>query len=187
MLGTVVAMAGFFRVHFSAAGANVAWPLRPDRRRPRPLRGHHLHGDQRRCPPAPVSRSPDRSWRSEAKLYCGCMTSILASITRSTIAGRLCVLTPDEADLALLLGLALRLHQFVGDLRRDRLTVQMPDVQVIGAEFREAACRVPPGCRLRSWCRTCWPGKHPSACRPAPRPPCARSARPGSCGRYRSS
>ena len=47
-----------------------------------------------------------------------------------------------EADLAGFLGDLLRFDQFVGHLGRLGLGVQVPDVQVIGAEFAQAGIQV---------------------------------------------
>ena len=54
-----------------------------------------------------------------------------------------------EADLALLLRDALRVEQFVGDVRGLALAVQVPDVDVVGAELLQALVEVRERVRLR--------------------------------------
>ena len=136
MLGTVVAMMGFLIAHLSAAGAKLA-----GRAGGGGAGGAPAHGLPTLAITFMATR-PTPAWCSfsragphsaaEAKLYCAWTTSSLASMTRSTIGRQRVRAHADEPHLALLFGLALRLHQIVGDQRRVVLAVEQPHVQVVG-------------------------------------------------------
>src|ERR1017187_3684504 len=148
MLGTVVAMAGFLIAHLSAAGAKVAGrggaaaprppglaltfmgttptpsPFSVSRARPRrrggpaaPGLSHHLHGHQTHARLVQLleGRAPLRGGGEVVlrldHLQLGCDDAIDDGRQRVRAHA-------DEPHLALLLGLALRVDQIVGDLRR---------------------------------------------------------------------
>ena len=116
MLGTVVAMPGFLMAHLSAADGEIGRPRQP-RAPPRPDFGHHLHGDHADAGLVQLlDRGPVARGRSEIvlRLHHLDLGFDYPVDNRRQVVGA----HADEPNLALLFGLALRLHQLVGDLRR---------------------------------------------------------------------
>ena len=90
-----------------------------------------------------------------------------------------------EADLAGLLGCLLRLDQTVGDRRHGCLPVQIPDVHVVGAQFRQAPVQLLQ--RLLLIVASVLVESTTSLrLLPSAAPPYARCCRSGSCARYRN-
>ncbi len=161
MLGTVVAMMGFLMAHLSAAGAKFAGraggggacggaPATASSDL-----GHHLHGHHADAGLVQLieGRAP-LGGGGEVVLR---LDHLELGFDDAIDDGRQRVRAhADEPHLALLLGLALRLHQFVGDQLRGVLAVEQPHVHVVGVELLEAGIDLAPGYPLRSSDRTWW-------------------------------
>ena len=187
MLGTVVAIAGFLMAHFSAAAGfsgETAGGAAPPLPRPRPA-----------CAITFMATTPMPAWFSLSMAGPSSRGRGVAVLRLDDIQlgfddpidhGRQLVRAhADKPHLALLLGLALRLHQLVADLLRacpfmcsshtSRWSV------LISLRLVSSSARMP---APRGSYRTCSKERCPSASLPAPPPPCARSGRSSNCGKY---